>query len=534
MKFSFSMRFTLGATLVLMGVLALALALTTGEIYRKEALDSQRNALAELLQLSVTEQLRDHEERTRDLGLALQSERGFHAALTDGDRERLARELHHQFRQYFAGATVIKLEKLVAYDAELRLLASTTLNAASTSGASGCPALLARIRKRNDADRAQAMSSLCHNERALRHAVLVPVGGLKPVGYIEVVTDPAPALMRIENKLGFPVRLRDPQDRRLYASESWPPPDAVLNTVVAEHVLTGLGGEPILKVAVLRNIESLQARLRQTRYLVLYIAVFVTALCVVLALLVLEKTALRPLNSLTEHLRQVRHNKKRLGEPVAAGGLTEIRELAEDFNSMARELDRLYGSLEHMAFTDPLTNLPNRARFRDSLEETVRQHMLSQSSFALFLIDLDRFKSVNDSLGHQIGDLLLQEVSSRLKSVLRGSDTVARLDNETIHDLEGKLVARLGGDEFSAILPRVNNVEDATAIAQKLLINIREPFLVRGHAVTIGLSIGIALYPQHGQDIDTLMQRADAAMYYAKNNQCGLAFPDNMQQTSLI
>jgi GGDEF domain-containing protein len=230
----------------------------------------------------------------------------------------------------------------------------------------------------------------------------------------------------------------------------------------------------------------------------------------------------------------VTRDKDHLAEPVEAGGLTEIRELGEDFNQMARELDRLYDSLEHMAFTDPLTNLPNRARFRDTLEEAAAQHARLRRPFALFLMDLDRFKEVNDSLGHQIGDLLLQEVSLRLRSVLRGSDTITRLDNETIQELDNKLVARLGGDEFAAILPRVNSVENATSVAHKLLISMQEPFVIRDHPISIGISIGIALYPQHGEDIDTLMQRADAAMYFAKNSQTGLAFPENMRQASLI
>jgi diguanylate cyclase (GGDEF)-like protein len=264
------------------------------------------------------------------------------------------------------------------------------------------------------------------------------------------------------------------------------------------------------------------------------LAIAITLLGVFVALYILEKTTLQPLNNLARQLRRVGSNKDHLREQVESSGIAEIRELGEDFNQMARELDRLYGSLEHMAFTDPLTNLPNRARFRDSLEESVRQYTLARQPFALFLMDLDRFKAVNDTLGHQVGDLLLQEVSTRLRSVLRESDTVARLDNETILGLDGKMVARLGGDEFAAILPRVSSVDDANVVARKLLLTMQEPFLVRGHSISIGISIGIALYPQHGDDIDTLMQRADAAMYFAKNNQRGLAFPDTMLQAELL
>jgi len=535
LKFRFSMRFTLGATIGLMGMLGLALALTTGEIYRRQAFENQRLALEELVRITVSEQLHDLEERARDLGLAVQSEPEFRRALASGQHDVLVQQLQNQFRQYIVTASIIKLEKLVVYDTHYRPLGTAnTGNIVASNGSPGCPTLIERARARTSAERVKSLAALCLNNNQARYAVLVPAGGLNPIGYLEVVSDPAPVLARIESKLGFPVRIRDARDRRIFSSEAWPPPNAMHNTLVAEHVLTTAAGEPALKIAVLRDVEQLLQGLAKTRWLVMVLAIATTLLGVILALYILEKTTLQPLNNLAQQLRRVGSNKDHLGEQVVIGGIAEIRELGEDFNQMARELDRLYGSLEHMAFTDPLTNLPNRARFRDTLEESVRQYTLAHQPFALFLTDLDRFKAVNDTLGHQIGDLLLQEVSSRLRSVLRGSDTVARLDNDAILGLEGKMVARLGGDEFAAILPRVSSIDDASAVARKLLLSMQEPFLVRGHLISIGISIGIALYPQHGEDIDTLMQRADAAMYFAKNNQCGLAFPDTMQQAELI
>lgn len=529
------MRFTLGATIVLMGMLGLVLALTTGEIYRKQTLENQREALRELIDVSIAAQLRDLEDRARDLGLALQTETSFRQALARADRETLVRELRSQFQQYSATASIIQLDRLIAYNNNYRVLAIAKASEVSTrnSGA-GCPTLIERARARVGADRLQTLAALCVNSQKAQHSVLVPVGGLQPSGYLEVVSNPAPVLARIESKLGFPVRIRDARGRNVYASENWPAPNAMDSALLAENVLTARSGETLLKIAVMRDVGPLQKSLEQTRWLVMSLALGVTLVGVMLALYVLEKTTLQPLNTLTQHLRRVGTNKDHLGEPVQAGGMLEIRELADDFNLMARELDRLYGSLEHLAFTDPLTNLPNRARFNDSLEESVQQYTYANHPFALFLMDLDRFKAVNDGYGHQVGDLLLQEAGARLRSVLRESDTVARLATDAIASLEGKMVARLGGDEFAAILPRLNTTDDASAVARKLLLSMQEPFPIRGHSVSIGISIGIALYPQHGQDIDTLMQRADAAMYFAKNNQCGLAFPDNMQQVVLI
>jgi GGDEF domain-containing protein len=528
------MRLTLGATIVLMGVLALLLALATGEIYRHEAVENQRDALVEMVQLSATSQMRQLEEHARDLGLALQSEPAFRQAFARRGTA-LARELQTQFRQYFVTANVIQLEQLLVYDSELHPLAAATASTVEARpAAAGCPDLIMRARARIGTDRVRPLSSMCAHDAPPRFAVLVPVGSLVPTGYLEVITNPTPMLERITSKLGVPVRIRDAQDRNLKSSHDWPPPEDMYSALVAEYALKAIGGETVLKVAVMRDIGPLQDKLRDTRYFVMGLTLAATLIGALVALVILEKTTLRPLNILTQHLRRVTHDKDHLAEPVKAEGLAEIRELADDFNLMARELDRLYGSLEHMAFTDPLTKLANRTRFRNTLEESARQHARVRRPFALLLMDLDRFKAVNDTHGHQIGDLLLQEVSQRLKGVLRGSDTVARLDSETILELDTKLVARLGGDEFAAVLPRVYSMEDATRVAHKLLLSMQEPFAIRDHNVSVGLSIGIALYPLHGNDVDALMQRADAAMYYAKHNQTGLAFPDTMQQTPLL
>jgi GGDEF domain-containing protein len=190
--------------------------------------------------------------------------------------------------------------------------------------------------------------------------------------------------------------------------------------------------------------------------------------------------------------------------------------------------------MELMAFTDSLTRLPNRMRFHDSLQELTHLKAANQP-FALLLMDLDRFKMVNDTLGHHAGDQILLEVSDRLSGVLRGSDTVARLDDEAGRASDGRMVARLGGDEFAAILPAVRNNEDAEVVARKLLAAVEPPFLVDGQPIHVGMSIGIALHPQHGGDNDTLMRRADAAMYHAKNNGRGYAFYDETsEQASLI
>jgi len=159
--------------------------------------------------------------------------------------------------------------------------------------------------------------------------------------------------------------------------------------------------------------------------------------------------------------------------------------------------------MQHLAHFDVLTNLPNRALFSDRLRQAIAKARRDKTRLALMFIDLDRFKPVNDQLGHQVGDLLLQEVARRLLDcVRRESDTVARI----------------GGDEFVVMLPDIETVQAATLVAEKILAALNQSFEIGGHQIHISSSIGIAIFPEHGQDENHLLQSADAAMYLAKEN----------------
>jgi diguanylate cyclase (GGDEF)-like protein len=162
---------------------------------------------------------------------------------------------------------------------------------------------------------------------------------------------------------------------------------------------------------------------------------------------------------------------------------------------------------EHQALHDALTGLPNRELFRDRIDQVVRRGRRTGEHAVVMIMDLDHFKEINDTLGHHMGDLLLEEVARRLKRALRDSDTVARL----------------GGDEFGVLLPRVESPQDASRVAQNLLVHLREPFVLEGMRLEIDASIGLALHPMHGEDNETLQQRADIAMYSAKQSGRGHA-----------
>ena len=156
--------------------------------------------------------------------------------------------------------------------------------------------------------------------------------------------------------------------------------------------------------------------------------------------------------------------------------------------------------VRHLAHYDLLTDLPNRVLITDRLRHTLVKAKRDKVHMALMFLDLDKFKPVNDRLGHAIGDLLLQDVAKRLRKCVRESDTVARI----------------GGDEFVVLLPEINETADALRVADKILFALNLPFSLQNHQLHISASIGIAIYPEHGEDDEILTRNADIAMYFAK------------------
>ncbi len=178
----------------------------------------------------------------------------------------------------------------------------------------------------------------------------------------------------------------------------------------------------------------------------------------------------------------------------------ELRQTTEDLRRSNAELERSASHLSHLAHHDNLTGLPNRKLFYERLAQALEWAEGHHTLVGLMFLDLDGFKQINDTLGHDVGDLLLQAVGKRLTGCLRGTDTVSRL----------------GGDEFTVILPSIATAEVAATVAEKILMNLAQPFILKEHTIAITTSIGISLYPLHGQSLDTVIKGADLAMYQSK------------------
>ena len=178
-------------------------------------------------------------------------------------------------------------------------------------------------------------------------------------------------------------------------------------------------------------------------------------------------------------------------------GLGVVIWLLEEEHIRARDTSE---QIAQLAFHDPLTGLPNRKLLLDYLSLNILQARREKEKLAVFFIDLDRFKNINDSLGHSAGDKVLQAVSTRVKNVMREADSVGRM----------------GGDEFVVVTPSVDSVEDAVHVAQKVRDAIRVPLMVDHRELFVSASMGVALYPNDGEDAETLLKNADTAMYRAK------------------
>ncbi len=210
-----------------------------------------------------------------------------------------------------------------------------------------------------------------------------------------------------------------------------------------------------------------------------------------------------------ELLMGAREEAVRAGVAAHVGDEAQLREANEQLvlatvNALAMtELaEKTTADMAYMAEHDFLTGLPNRALLTDRLNQSMSLALRNHKRVALLYLDLDNFKHINDSLGHSLGDQVLQATAKRLQTCIRGSDTVSRQ----------------GGDEFVVLLPDLKTAADANVIAEKVLKVMAEPHLVEGQRLHVTVSIGISIYPDDGEDVGTVVKNADTAMYYAKKN----------------
>jgi len=172
--------------------------------------------------------------------------------------------------------------------------------------------------------------------------------------------------------------------------------------------------------------------------------------------------------------------------------------------------------IRQLAYFDPLTYLPNRVFFTEQMRLALEAAAQWGRRVAVIFLDLDNFKVINDTLGHAVGDALLEAIGKRLTNSVRGGDSSSRLERGLLASGASTSIARIGGDEFTLLLPDVKEIDEICTVAERILATISKPLVLSGNEVFVSASIGIALYPGDGQDVNELLMNADAAMYHAK------------------
>ena len=520
-----SVRVSLVIGMAVMAMLAVLLVWMSGGVYRAFIVENQRDALNEQLRGRLNDLRHEFDEESRQLVMLARATPGLTAAVENKRAGLAAGQLDILFERSGSELPRMKLARLQVFDGDLNELAS------STQGVSGsilnqpsCRAVRDLVMKRKISERQailsgtkldarSAPSGICVADKNVYHLLIESLGDRATAGYLLVTTDIMPRLIGADNILAMPVRLSLGDGTVLYRSPRWSHDEDSDTHLVAEQPLGALTpARTSFVIAVNRDIQPLNASLADTTRQITAAATAVALLAVLMLWLALRRVTVQPLQKLITHLRRVRSDKNHLGEHVVVEGNAEVAELGAGFNELTTRLKELYENVENIAFTDPLTKLPNRTLFHERLREAIENAKQDYKPFAVFIMDLDRFKDINDTLGHQAGDELLQQVAARLRSKLRDIDTLARM----------------GGDEFGILLPTVNEKHAAMA-ARMLLQALRMPFQVAEQALDVGASFGIALYPDHGVDANLLIQRADVAMYAAKNSNSGHAFYDGKQ-----
>lgn len=244
--------------------------------------------------------------------------------------------------------------------------------------------------------------------------------------------------------------------------------------------------------------ESLGDSQNRALWLIAFLGIFL-AITIVLSL---DKLIFKPIALVSNALKLEALGRKSDHIPVVKA--KETQDLVDAFSEMSRQVHNRQIELEFRALHDALTSLPNRTLLIDRIEHDIRTARRESHSLSLLILDLDNFKEVNDTLGHLAGDELLIEVGARINAVLRDVDTVARI----------------GGDEFSILLPHTDE-KQAVVAAKKVLSSFSKSIRIEEVDVSVSASIGIALYPLHGEDVHALLRHADVAMYVAKRNRAG-------------
>ena len=269
-----------------------------------------------------------------------------------------------------------------------------------------------------------------------------------------------------------------------------------------------------LSVITLKPLDELTRASQELTTRIALVSIIIALLACAVMYVSVTRLITRPLQSLAKATRVIAEGHLDLALDLPQKD--EVGDLGRALTDMGRRLKQSTEQIEELAYFDSLTGLPNKVSFFDGVQALIDGAAASNSAVALMFFDLDNFKTINESLGHQVGDELLNQVGKRLRECVRTGDII-----ESVHNLQrhtgNALLARMGGDEFTLALANIQDAQQASKVAVRILAKLAMPFHLGENEVFVGASIGIATYPHDGENAEQLLKHADIAMYEAKS-----------------
>lgn len=340
-----SLRVSITLTVVALGLISLSLAIFTGETYQKITLNNQINAISKVIGHDTRASLSELNEDLTRLGLNLQKEKHFRNLFYKKDKGNLLKELNRHFNQYFVTAGIIKLEKIYAYDINYNLIAESNEKPLNNFNEIICTELINKAKQRVGVERLVTIGSLCNVNKRNFYSTLVPIGGLIPKGYLQIVADPIHNLKNIDQRLGSPIKISSNKVTEIYKTKNWPAKNEMEQALLADYELYSDNQEYLFTITAAHDISELNIKLNKTRSFLILTALFITIVSVIISFIILRKSTTKPVRNLLIQLRKIRENKNNLGQEIQIIGAQELKEVAVEFNRMTNELQQLYKTI---------------------------------------------------------------------------------------------------------------------------------------------------------------------------------------------
>lgn len=483
MKIRFTLADKISITIIAVGVFGIVLVYYISTSYRNFAYIHHADSIQQVAYQEVNDLVEDLKIDSLDLALAIEVDSEFVNNFQQGRKDKLSQQLDNQFYQYFVTAGIIRLQVINVYDSTFNLYNTTSKEAALYTDEIVCPHQVHAAKARIDSEKLKALSSICLHEGNPVFALMLPFGGLKTVGYLQIVSDLAYKLQKIEQSLAMPIQIKLLDGQVVYQSEDWKSIPDNRNYLNIDLPITDANNSPVITITLKSDMRAFNKEMTEHRNRIMSLSLIATALTVFIVLVILRRSTIPP-------------------------------------------LAKIHGVLEKIHIYSYTNNEQGRLLFEQLLEQIIQLRKKLKSRFAVMVLDLTHFKQINDEYGTTIGDRLLLEVELRLGSILRDSDLISWVGTDTPgHKLlpTGRktqyraTIARLGGDEFGLLLPSAQTEEQANTVARRIVETLNKPFTINNNNINIECKIGISIYPIHGDDEKVLIRNADKAMYQAKS-----------------